>query len=165
MVQISWNARRHTSLIASCWVSVDETDSPISEPSPFDPGWYSLKFKTPELRCEVELTIQTGEIECVHGPFAPGEFNDVAIFGSAFKKAQGTDEKVVSVAATLYPNKCCVTPLTLRSDSQKLRRQFAIIRARREKVNERLKIFFIPHQKFSHQISLHSVCFHAVANL
>ena len=45
------------------------------------------------------------------------------------------------------------------------RKRLATIRARQQTVNRRFKQFFVLVHRFRHRIALHSVCFHAVANL
>ena len=44
-------------------------------------------------------------------------------------------------------------------------RLFAVIRARHEIMNRRMKHFNVLRQRFRHHSSLHSFCFYAVANL
>lgn len=141
-------------------MSVDGTDFRIAEPSPFDSGWYSFQFQGPGLRYEVALTIETGQIAWVHGPFAPGKYNDLAIFKAGLKHALDADEKVVSDGG--YPDHRCVTPANLSPHTAGV---FAVVRARHKTINERLKNFFVLHHKFRHHISLHSIFFHAFANL
>ena len=57
-----------------CKVTVDGTDFRIQEPIPFNPKWYSYKFKGPGLRYEVAICIKTGWIVWVNGPFPAGEW-------------------------------------------------------------------------------------------
>ena len=59
-----------------CLVTVDGTDFPIQEPKPFSPIWYSHKFKGAGLRYEVAVSIQTGWIVWLNGPYPAGQFND-----------------------------------------------------------------------------------------
>jgi hypothetical protein len=56
-----------------CRMTVDGTDFRFQEPIPFDPGWYSHKFKCACLRYEIGICIQTGEIALlINGPFPCG---------------------------------------------------------------------------------------------
>ena len=63
-----------------CKLTVDGTDFCIQDPSPFLPGWQSLKFRGPALRYEVGVNIQNGFICWINGPFQAGAFNDISIF-------------------------------------------------------------------------------------
>ena len=63
-----------------CKVTVDGTDFRIYDPSPFWSKWMSFKFKGPGLRYEVGVSIESGDIVWINGPFMPGMFNDLQIF-------------------------------------------------------------------------------------
>jgi len=67
--QVKWDDRSEGSPTHGCFVSVDGTDSRISEPSPFSATWYSHKFHGAGLRYEVGLSISTGQIVWVNGAF------------------------------------------------------------------------------------------------
>ena len=62
-----------------CLVTVDGTDFRILEPYPFNPKWYSHKFKGPGVRYEIAVCIKTGWIVWVNGPFPCGSFPDLEI--------------------------------------------------------------------------------------
>ena len=53
-------------------MTVDGTDVMIWEPTPFSKMWYSHKFHGAELRYEIGMCIQTGDIVWVNGPFKCG---------------------------------------------------------------------------------------------
>ena len=59
-----------------CKITVDGTNFQIQEPIPFNPKWYSRKFKGPGLRYEVAVCIKTGWIVWVNGQFPAGEWPD-----------------------------------------------------------------------------------------
>ena len=63
---------------AVCKVTLDGTDCPINEPVPFNPKYYSHKFKGPGLKYELGICIQTGWICWWNGPFPCGN-PDLAI--------------------------------------------------------------------------------------
>ena len=77
MIQIQFKNRH---LMADpnqrCKITVGGTDFRIQEPIPFNPKWYSHKFKGPGLRYEVAICIKTGWIVWVNGPFPAGEWPD-----------------------------------------------------------------------------------------
>ena len=52
---------------------------PIQEQSPFSPRWYSHKLNGPGLRYEIGISLVTGWIIWVNGPYPAGEFNDLQI--------------------------------------------------------------------------------------
>ncbi|KAL7565604.1 hypothetical protein ACA910_018966 [Epithemia clementina (nom. ined.)] len=62
-----------------CFTSLDGTDYRIEDPMPFDPKWYSHKFKAAGLQYEVGICIETCWIVWVNGPFPCGEWPDVNI--------------------------------------------------------------------------------------
>ncbi len=142
------------------YISVDGTDCRIMEPTPFSPMWYSHKFKGPGIRYEVGVSIQTSDIVWVHGGFPCGSHPDVRIFRSGLKRMLRVNERVVADKG--YTDEKCVTPRQLSS----ARRSFyALLRARHETVNERLKHFTVLRERFRHDRAKHSICFHAVANV
>ena len=79
---------------SECLLTVDGTDFQINEPTPFDPVWFSHKFKGAASRYELGVCIQTDWLCWVAGPFPARDFPDVEIFmlGLAGELAEG--EKV-----------------------------------------------------------------------
>ena len=65
---------------SECLLTVDGTDFQINEPTPFDPVWYSHKFHGAALRYEFGVSIQTGWLCWIAGPFPAGDFPDIEIF-------------------------------------------------------------------------------------
>ena len=63
----------------TCKMTVDGVDCPIQEPIPFDPQWFSHKFRGPGLKYEIAVCIQTGDIVWANGPFKCGKWPDVKI--------------------------------------------------------------------------------------
>ena len=61
------------------YMTVDGTDFKINEPTPFDGMWYSHKFNHAALRYEVGVSIFSGLIVWVKGPYPAGRYPDVAI--------------------------------------------------------------------------------------
>ena len=66
-----------------CLVSVDGTDFRIQEPTPFSSGWHSKKFNGPGLRYEIAISIRSGDVVWIHGPFPCGHWPDIKIFRDA----------------------------------------------------------------------------------
>lgn len=70
------------------------------------------------------------------------------------------DEHVIADGG--YKHLRCRHPVGLEDLERK---QYGIVRARHETVNRRFKQFFVLEHRFRHNVSLHSICFHAVANV
>ena len=51
----------------------------INEPFPFEPGYYSHKFHRAGVRYELGVSIQSGDIDWLNGPFPCGLFADQKI--------------------------------------------------------------------------------------
>ena len=54
------------------FVTVDDTDFPINEPSPFSSTYFSHKINGPALRYEVAVSVGPANIVWAHGPFKAG---------------------------------------------------------------------------------------------
>ncbi len=140
-------------------MTVDGTDYRIPEQTPFWSGWWSYKFNGPGLRYEVGLNIQNGWICWVHGPFAPGKWNDITIYRSLLKRRLALGERVEADAG--YAGDFTISvPDDATTFSQIFMKNDA--RARHETVNKRLKQFKVL-KEFRHEIDFHQSCFDAVA--
>lgn len=148
------------SKICDSFVSVDGTDCPINEPTPFCTAWYSHKMHRAGLRYEVGVSIKKGHIVWVNGPFPCGTYPDISIFKSKMLLSITSGEKVVADSG--YSHDSCITPTTVRASEKEMH---SLIRARHETVNSRLKFFSSVNCTFRHNVSLHASVFHAVANL
>ena len=128
--------------------------------------WFSHKFKGPGLRYEVALSIRTGLIVWLNGPFPCGSFPDIKIFKNGLQGMLGQFERVEADAGyvgcdPLYVKK---TPKSIfgREDRKELQNR---VRARQETVNKRFKQFGILNQRFRHDLTLHEIVFHSIAVL
>lgn len=140
--------------------SVDGTDCRIREPSPFSSKWYSHKFNGPGLRYEVGISVAKGDIVWVHGPFPCRSYPDIKIFRLRMKHRLPFNEVVVADVG--YNDEKCMSKQDCEANKEELH---STIRARHESANGRLKNFAVLQSKFRHKLSLHSICFHAVANV
>ena len=68
-IQISWDHRFSDPVFKDIFISVDDTACRIMEPAPFSPAWFSHKFHGPGLRYEVGISISSGYIVWINGPF------------------------------------------------------------------------------------------------
>lgn len=95
----------------------------------------------------------------MNGPFAAAEHPDISIYKSNLKDRLGEDEYVISDAG--YADATVLNGL----DVPEYMDYHSAVRARHEVVNWKLKSFNVLRNNFRHGIELHTLCFHAVANL
>lgn len=142
-------------------MTLDGTDCPIQEPSPFNTKWYSHKLNKAGLRYEVGVCIQTGDIVWINGPFPCGKWPDLKIFRSQLRQLLLPGEKVE--ADNGYRGESAsvrtASDYVSRSDYRAKRKA----RARHETVNGRLKKFGCLSQRFRHPLAKHGAVFTAVA--
>jgi hypothetical protein len=144
-----------------CKVTVDGTDFSIYEPTPFDPIWYSHKINGPALRYEVGLYIQTGWIVWINGPY-PAGIPDLSIARDWLIHELDPNEKYLADGGYCDGRQYSEMPNGLNNLDQRIK---AVVRARHETVNRRLKQFGILSQRFRHSRFLHNIVFRAVANI
>ena len=144
-----------------CYVSIDGTDCPISEPKIFDKKWWSHKINAAGLRYEIGISLDTGDIVWVYGPFPCGSNPDVSIFRKGMKLELCENERVIADKG--YTDDSCITPDTIFSPVRK--RMHKLFCARHKTVNKRLKQFAVLTTRFRHSVSYHGLCFHAVARI
>jgi len=89
---IKWECWCKNDIGALCLVTVDGTDFKINEPTPFSRKWHTQKLKHAGLWCEVGICIQTGWIVWINGPYAPGDWPDLAISRDGLNEALAADE-------------------------------------------------------------------------
>ena len=96
----------------------------------------------------------------INGPYPCGSFSDVRIFRLGLKQYLENNEKIIGDRG--YCDDRCINP---NNELSQFKRINAIIRARHETVNARLKNFSILKMEFRHALSHHGDVFYAVANL
>jgi DDE superfamily endonuclease len=145
-----------------CKITVDGTDCPIQEPTPFNPGWYSHKFKGPGVRYEVGVCIRTGWIVWVNGPFPCGRWPDINIFRNNLVFKLGLGEMVLADGGYRDGRVFCDTPNGFNTPEQYVK---SVARARHETVNGRFKRFEVLNAPYRHDLRTHGWCFRAIANI
>jgi DDE superfamily endonuclease len=145
-----------------CKLTVDGTDFWIYEPTPFDPKWFSHKINGPAVRYEVAVCIKTGWIVWVNGPFPAGEWPDLNIARLSLIHFLDDGEYYIADGGYADGNQYSSTPNGLNDYEQRTK---ALARARHETVNRRFKIFGCLSQRYRHDLGLHGMIFHAVANI
>ena len=150
-------------------MSVDGADFMIQEPWPCNRGasskWYSGKFDGPGLRYEVGVSILSGDIVWVNGPYLPGKCNDHTIFkdyGLLEHLEDGerveTDDGYIFLDPEFTKARSGIFHPEVNKDVRNR------VRARHETINRRMKVFNCLAQKFHHSdLGKHQDCFRAVA--
>lgn len=148
---------------AWCFVSLDATDCPIQEPSPFSTKWYSHKLEGAGLKYEVGLCIRTGEIVWVYGGVPCGKFPDLKLARERYIHEVSVGEKTIADKG-YRDNEYFIHPKIPNTTVENARLQKQIM-ARHETLNGRLKSFAILTQPYRHDKETHRSCFYAVANI
>ena len=144
-----------------CLISIDGVDFWIQEPRPFSSRWFSHKINGPAVRYETGVCIQTGWIVWINGPFPCGDWPDLAIARHVLHHMLGTGEHCIADGGYRASTNCrAITPTGLHDY---LDRQVAVVRARHETVDARLKVFGVLNQRFRHNLEKHGLVMHSVA--
>ena len=148
-----------------CKITVDGTDFMIQEPRPFHRRWFSKKFKGPGVRYEVGISIQTGWIVWINGPYPCGEWPDlkIALLGGLVDMFVGDERAVADKGYRGYLQYFDVPWRHLDNPQQIRRKQLA--RARHETVNGRFKKWRALKAVWRHDLLKHGMVFRAVANV
>jgi hypothetical protein len=141
-------------------VTVDGTDFKVNEPKPFNPAYYSHKFKHAGVRYEVAVCIQTGYIVWVNGPFPCGAWPDLRIARDALHDCLDDGEMYIADSGYDEGNQHCFTPDGTNSFEQ---RQMSLARARHETINGRFKTFRAMSDEWRHSLEKHGPAFRAIA--
>lgn len=81
--------------------TVDGTDCPIREPTPFSPHWFSHERNGAALRYEIAVSISSAHIFWTSGPWAPGRFTMLPFFAKNWRRNSGRLNSLWSVVAIL----------------------------------------------------------------
>ena len=156
-----WDLRKYGAPFdQESYVTVDGTDFRIFEPEHFSPDWYSHKYKGPGLRYEIAISIATGYIVSVHGPFPCGLWTDRKIFNAALRGE--LDEGELAIGDGGYKGVGCRTPTGYNT---LLDRMCSVARARHETVNHRFKEWSCLNNVYRHDRREHYQFFAPIALL
>ena len=144
-------------------LSVDGTDFRIA--MGYHKPFRSYKFKKSGLRYEVGLCILTGDICWWSGPYAPGVWNDLAIFRDSLVLMLEPGERCETDSGyqgsapthTKCPGVSWADPNTAEIQSR--------VRSRQETVNERFKNWAILATPYRHGLLEHQTVFGAIVVL
>ena len=160
---ISWDQREvGAAPWNQCRVSVDGTDFRIMEQFPFDRKWYSHKYNGPGVRYEVAISIATGWIVWINGPFPCGAWPDLRIARDSLVGILEPGEFYIADGGYYDGYNYAITPTGYHYYSDRVR---ALIRARHETINRRLKQWKALSHRWRHSIEKHSMAFRAIANI
>ena len=141
-------------------MSLDGTDCPINEPSPFSARYYSHKLNGPGYKYEVGLCIRTGDIVWVCGGVPCGQLSDLGLARQEIVDEISAGEMVLADDGYKDAN-YFVYPQAYPEIS----REHKAVMARHETVNGRIKNFEVCKRSYRHNLSKHHLCFFAVVNL
>lgn len=160
---IDWERRKVRCIRHNrCMVTVDGTDFRIKEQFPFDSRWYSHKYNGPGVRYEFAISIATGWIVRVYGPFPCGDWPDLRIARHELIYILEPGEYYIADKGYRDGYNWCYSPT---GDDTYADRQIAALRARHENVNRRIKEWGAMQQKWRHPIEKHGIMLGAIANI
>ena len=146
-----------------CTISVDAADFIIAEPAPYvrevSKIWYSKKSNGPALRYELGVTIKTGDIVWLHGPFPCGQYNDCTIFNNSLSTFLEENERVEADDGYRAADPGKVKSKSGFSSQYSSKEQLDVknkVRARHETANKRIKQFSALSGIFRHNLNAHS---------
>lgn len=150
---ILWEKRkRNLPGDALCSMSVDGTDFKVQEPFPFNRKWMSHKCKGAGLRCEVAISVFSGDIVWIFGPHR-GAKHDITIFREKLLHMLEEGEMVEGDKGYIGESDY----IRARDDYSTVRerREKNRLRARHETCNGRFKCWGILKQECRHDIKKH----------
>ena len=146
-----------------CTISVDAADFIIAEPAPYvvevSKIWYSKKSNGPALRYELGVTIKTGDIVWLHGPFPCGQYNDCTIFNNSLSTFLEENERVEADDGYRAADPGKVKSKSGLSSQYSSKEQLDVknkVRARHETANKIIKQFSSLAAIFRHDLFKHS---------
>ena len=151
--QVIWKFRLHYEPLPQWYLSVDGTDCPIQEPSPFSISWYSHKTNSAALRYEVAVTVRRTRVVWAREPFPAESHSDSKIFSTGLRARLGSFE-IALTDAGYGGTRCINSP----SSQHYMARSYSVIRAQHETLNGRLKNLNVLVSIFCHNLSSHGAC-------
>lgn len=145
-----------------CKVSIDGTDFRIESGS--KKKYWSHKFQAPGLRYEVGISIQSGFIVWVNGPFPCGQYPDIVIFRHRLKHVlKYCEEKVEADDGYRGENDYIELPSDHGGAGVTQIKAKQRVRSRHETCNKRFKQWSVLSQRFRHSDDIfHGHIFRAV---
>ena len=144
--------------------TIDGVHFPIEEPRPFSVHWSSHKFGgSAGVNYEIALSIHKPQLLWVHGPVAPGKYNDISTFrmsllGEMVKKVPGKKaigDKGYRGEPDLISTRNDLDPPEIAEFKDRCL-------ARHETFNQRLKLWGCLAQRWRHDLDFHRLAVEAV---
>ena len=126
---------------------MDGTDCPVKEPYPFNPHYYSQKLNHAGLRFEIGLSISTGLIVWINGPFVCRSNSDLIIVRKKLKWKLKRGERALGDNG--YQDGSCLQAPISSSPNSKFH---CAVRARHENLNGLFKNINTLKHTFRHSI-------------
>ena len=114
------------------------------------------------MRYEVGLCILSGRIVWIHGPFPPGEWNDITIFRHSLITFLQPGERVETDKGYRGENPAH-TRIPDLNDTDEVAAMRSRVGLRHETINKRFKQFNCLKNVWKHDLRFHSASFRAVA--
>ena len=147
-------------------ITVDGTDFLCNPPNDGDTrrSWYSHKTKKPCVRYEIGVSIQSGDIVWVSGPWRAGRYPDISIFhlGGLKEKLLKAGERAEADLGYRGEPQTIDLPNEGPSDMYLAKKR---ARMRHETCNRRFKNWACLKQTFRHGVAFHRDCMFAVVVL
>lgn len=147
-------------------VSVDGVHCRVREVRK-DPGakWYSHKSHGAGLAYELAISIRSGNLAWIKGPY-PASTHDVTIFRGGDDPNNSLKAKIPDgkrgIADGAYSAETDKISVNRHGQSKNLGKFMGRVKSRHETFNGRLKFFNVLDQAFRHDIKQHQQCFEAV---
>lgn len=123
-----------------------------------------MKFKGPGLRYEIAVSVQTGHIVSVIGPYPCGSWRDDKIFMNGLVHRLLPGEKVIADKGYRMLGRWCECPDRINGNVNYERLKYNV-RSRHETVNARFKHYCALSSRFRGHPSEHWYHVHAIANI
>ena len=145
-----------------CLMTVDGTDFEMAEQGRF---CWSHKFDRSGLRYEVGISILSGDICWINGPYEAGTWPDISIFRDSLMSHLDDSERVEADDGYIGEHPKHVKfpkGFANKAETEFMQQR---VRNRQETVNKRFKQFGILKQRYRHSIPCHGDVFRACAVL
>ena len=147
-------------------ITVDGTDFFCQPPNDGDSrkSWYSYKLKKSCVRYEIGISIQSGDIVWVSGPWRTGRYPDITIFRNGGLKERLLEAEERAEADLGYRGEPEVVDLPEEGTIDMILAK-SRARMRHETCNKRFKHWNCLNHNFRHGVTVHRDCMRAVTVL
>ena len=127
------------------------------------PKFYSFKYKKSGFRYEIGLSILTGNIVWINGPYECGLWPDISIFHNSLISHLEVGEQVESDDGYIGEAPGCIKCLKSFSNPEETLFMQQRVRNRQETVNKRMKNWGVLKQVYRHRFTGHGDLFTVIA--